>query len=211
MSHATIGRLAKGRQMLAHFNAEKSWLTQEETEVVISFTLECASWGHPLDHCRLKEHVDELCHARLGLEFPEQGVRRTWTYHFIAKHSDCLHVFNTSPLDTLHRQAVNPHSNKLYFDMLEEFALTGDDGKLMSPKCIWAFDEIRFNNLSGSPTKVIGYTGKKQQYQQQGANREMTMVLVTICADGTTIPPAMIFKGKGYCVSWQCNDPLNAM
>ncbi|KAE9393716.1 hypothetical protein BT96DRAFT_1050396 [Gymnopus androsaceus JB14] len=67
----------------------------------------------------------------------------------------------------------------------------------MAQECMHAFDEIGFNNLSGGATQVIGRTGKKMQYQQRGANQEMTTVLVTICADGTSIPPAQIFKGKG--------------
>ncbi|THU97084.1 DDE-domain-containing protein, partial [Dendrothele bispora CBS 962.96] len=94
---------------------------------------------------------------------------------------------------------------------MERLANTGNDGEPMLADLMWAFDEIGFNNLSGAPTAVIGRTGKKRQYQQQGANREMTTVLVAICADGTTIPPAQIFKGKGYSVTWQRNDPVNAM
>lgn len=209
--HTTVRNLLKGGRHLAVSNAEKSWLTLEETEAVISYALELALWGHPLDHRRLKEHVDEICRSRLGSKFPEEGVGKRWTYRFVARHSDRLHVFNASSLDTLRGQAVNPHSNKLYFDLMEELAKTGNDGKPMAPECMHAFDEIGFNNLSGGATKVIGHTGKKMQYQQRGANREMTTVLVTICADGTSIPPAMIFKGKGYSVKWQQNDPLNSM
>ncbi|THU98937.1 hypothetical protein K435DRAFT_818739 [Dendrothele bispora CBS 962.96] len=67
----------------------------------------------------------------------------------------------------------------------------------MSPECIWAFDKIGFNNLSGGATA---------QYQQCGANREMTTVLVAICADGSTIPPAQIYKGKGYSRRWTDNE-----
>ena len=33
---------------------------------------------------------------------------------------------------------------------------------------------------------------------------------MTICADGTTTPPATIFKGNVYQVKWGENNPLNA-
>ncbi|KAE9385473.1 hypothetical protein BT96DRAFT_788127, partial [Gymnopus androsaceus JB14] len=69
--------------------------------VVISYALELACWGHPLDHQQLKEHVDEICCSRLGSKFPEEGIGKRWTYRFVAQHLDRLHVFNASSLDTL--------------------------------------------------------------------------------------------------------------
>ncbi|THU97964.1 DDE-domain-containing protein [Dendrothele bispora CBS 962.96] len=79
----------------------------------------------------------------------------------------------------------------------------------MSAELMWAFDEIGFSETSGGATAVIGRTGRKQQYQQRGNNQELTTVLVTICADGSTIPPAQIFKGKGVGYSkkgWTDNE-----
>ncbi|THU97963.1 hypothetical protein K435DRAFT_588424, partial [Dendrothele bispora CBS 962.96] len=90
LNHVTVMNLVKGGRLLADVNAEKSWLTPIETEEVIAYLLECASWGHPLDHRRLKEHADEICRARLGSEFPEEGVSKSWTYRFVARHSDRL-------------------------------------------------------------------------------------------------------------------------
>ncbi|THU97085.1 hypothetical protein K435DRAFT_596849, partial [Dendrothele bispora CBS 962.96] len=90
LNHNTVRNLVKGGQLQREFNEEKSWLTREEAEEVITYVLECASWGHPLDHKRLKEHADELCRARLGSNFPECGVGKGWTYRFVAKHSDRL-------------------------------------------------------------------------------------------------------------------------
>ena len=49
------------------------------------------------------------------------------------------------------------------------------------------------------------------QYQQQGGDCENTTVIVTVCTDGTSMPPAVIFKGKGYQVKWKQGNPANAM
>jgi hypothetical protein len=58
---------------------------------------------------------------------------------------------------------------------------------------------------------VINLQKKKgPQYQQQAGTRENTTVIVTICADGTSIPPTVIFKGAAYQVSWGDDNPLNA-
>jgi hypothetical protein len=48
------------------------------------------------------------------------------------------------------------------------------------------------------------------QYQQHAGTRENTTVLMTICADGTALPPAVVFKGQAYQVSWGDDNPLNA-
>jgi len=48
------------------------------------------------------------------------------------------------------------------------------------------------------------------QYPQRGGNRENITVIVTICADGTTTPPAVIFKGQAFQVKWKQDNPANA-
>ncbi|KAJ3991507.1 hypothetical protein F5050DRAFT_1867635, partial [Lentinula boryana] len=63
-------------------------------------------------------------------------------------------------------------------------------------------DEIGITGGSGTRERVIGGWRKGPVYQQTGGGRENTTVIVTICADGTSISPAVIFKGKGYCTSW---------
>lgn len=55
-------------------NATWSWLTDEESEVVINYIMECGNRGFPLSHRRLREHINEILQARLGDKFPLGGV-----------------------------------------------------------------------------------------------------------------------------------------
>ena len=64
----------------------KRWLPPEEEEVVLEFALECASQGLPLGKERIKAHVDKICQARLGSEFPEMGVGLNWVDRFLKLH-----------------------------------------------------------------------------------------------------------------------------
>lgn len=211
LNHNTLRNLANGGRMRSQTNAEKGWLTKEEVDQVIQYTVEIAEWGHPFSHRRLKEHVDAILHARLGTKFPETGVGSQWTHRFIEKYSERLHVYTSRPLDTARGQAVNEHANKLYFDMVEDIQLRGDSGNPVADECTYAMDEIGFSpNGDEGHERVIAAPGKKLQYQQQKGTRENITVLVTICADGTVLPPAVIFKGKGYLVKWQQNNPANA-
>jgi hypothetical protein len=203
LNHNTLRNLANGGMILSQFNAEKSWLVKEEAEEVINYAIELASVGWGLDHRRLKEHVDEICRARLGSRFPASGVGQRWTHRFVLKHSDRLHVYTARALDTKRGKAVNETTVAKWHDIVEEVQLRGDDGKPVSDECTWAADESGFQANGGEGWgKVIGATGKEVQYQQQAGSRENMTVILTIGANGTALPPAVIFAGKGYLVKW---------
>lgn len=212
LSYTTLRNLSNGGRVLATFNTEKSWLFPEEAEEVVAYVIEIASWGHGLSHRHLKEHVDQICRACLGNKFPTTGVSKQWTHRFVEHHSDRLHVYTSSPIDTACGQAVNEHTNSQWYDIVEETQLRGDDGKPIAPECTWAMNECGFQGNGGEGwERVIGAKGKKIQYQQQAGTRENMMVLVTIGANGMALPPAIIYAGKGYLVKWQQDNPAKAL
>ncbi|KAF5348174.1 hypothetical protein D9756_010739 [Leucocoprinus leucothites] len=129
------------KQLKMDSNAERRWLSDEEEEVVIHYTQELAKMGFGLDHRCLKEHVDEICRTQYGSKFPEAGVRKNWTYHFVGRYT------------------ANPATHKEYFDLVEEVQLQGDNGGPIAPECTWAMDESGFqaNGAEGAGgQKIIG-------------------------------------------------------
>lgn len=178
----------------------------EEAEVVIENTLELAARGFPLSPRRLREHANEILKARLGEDFPEGGVGVQWPYRFVEKHDDRLRMCWSRSLHTNRGRAVNPTTNEGYFDLLSSTIARHD----IVQECTWATDETGIQPESGEKERVIGKAGEKNQYQQRGGSKENITVIVTICADGDTIAPAVVFKGKGYSTSWKQDNPLNA-
>lgn len=170
LNHTTLHHLVNGGQKLSDFNAEKGWLLREEVEKVIEYALEVAQRGFPLSHHRLKEHVDEICRARLGDLFPADGVGKQWTNRFMEKHSDVLGTYWSHSLDNARGRAVNPATNESWHNLLEEMLLTGDDGKPIAQECLWAVDETGFQPAGGLRERVVGPKGVKTQYQQQDRN-----------------------------------------
>jgi hypothetical protein len=63
----------------------------------------------------------------------------------------------------------------------------------------------------GKHEYVFGGRKKAAPYQQRAGTRDNITVIVTICADGTSTPPATIFKGSAYQVKWGENNSLNAL
>lgn len=206
LNHETLRSRAKGGRSIREANAAKSHLYPEEAEMVIENALELAARGFPLSPRRLREHANEILQARLGSEFPEGGVGVQWPYRFIEKHDDRLRMTWSRSLHTNRGRAVNPVTNEEYFDLLGSTIGRYD----IEQDCTWATDETGIQPESGEKERVIGKAGEKTQYQQRGGSKENMTVIVTICADGTSIAPAVVFKGKGYSTSWKQDNPLNA-
>jgi hypothetical protein len=80
----------------------------------------------------------------------------------------------------------------------------------IKPENIYACDESGFFPAGGVRQRVIGARGASQQHQQIDGGRENTTVIVTICADETSLRPVVIFKGKSFQTKWAKDNPLNA-
>lgn len=188
-------------------NEARSRLLPAEVDVVIDFIIEMAHRGFPLSHRRLKEHVDIVCRAHLGQKFLASGVGVNWTYRFSKKYAERIKISQSRPLEDKRGRAVNPHTNAEYWKILGE---TIEKYSIL-PENIYGTDEIGIQTQGGGEREyVFGARQKATPYQQRSGTRENITVIVTICADGTSTPPAVIFKGKAYQPDWADNNPLNA-
>ena len=80
----------------------------------------------------------------------------------------------------------------------------------IKPHNIYGSNEVGIQAQGGGEREYIFSTHKKAApYQQCAGTQDDITVIVTICADGTTTPPAAIFKGNAYQVKWGENNPLN--
>lgn len=75
---------------------------------------------------------------------------------------------------------------------------------------MWASNKSGFQPGMGFKKRVIGPAKQKTQHLQQDGNRENITIIVTICADGTDIPPTVIYKGKSFSTSWHNENTLGA-
>ena len=130
---------------------------------------------------------------------------------FVEKHSDQLKPYWSWPLDNSRARAVNPVTKDAFFELLKSTLRVGEGEEPIPPELIYGVDETGNQQGLGGHERVLGRTGKKDQYQQQSGDRENITVVVPICADGTYLPPAVIFKEEGYQVSWEQNNPLKAL
>jgi len=207
LSYSSLNRQVDGGKTLAQASALRAWLLPAEEDVVVDFTQELARQGWPFSHRRLKEHVDLLCRARHVKKFPPGGVGRNWTARFILRHSDRLKTTDSAPLEDKRGRCANPETDAEYWSILD---YTETHFKIR-PETTFGSDEIGVQSRGdGRERVIVAATKKGRQHQVRSRTRENTTVIVTICADGTSTPPAVIFKGSAYQVSWADGNPLNA-
>ncbi|KAF9515789.1 hypothetical protein BS47DRAFT_1360752 [Hydnum rufescens UP504] len=71
-------------------------------------------------------------------------------------------------------------------------------------------DESGFPFGTGQPVKVVTRKTRKCQHIQCDGNRENVSVIVTICANGTSLLPTVIFQAWEVKDDWHIGDPLKA-
>ncbi|TBU51512.1 hypothetical protein BD310DRAFT_799084, partial [Dichomitus squalens] len=104
--------------------------------------------------------------------FPEDGVGQEWTTRFVERQSEKLKPYWSHSLDSSRTRAVNPHTHKASFDLLEK-TIKGEEGEEeISPDCIYNMDETGIQEGIGLKERVLGPAGQKVQYQQRSGEQE---------------------------------------
>ena len=195
LCHMTLKRLSAGGMTREKANTNRRWLMDSKEEIVIDFIGEMADRGFPLSHRRLKEHVDIICKPHLGNTFPAKGVGENWTYRFAQRNAERIKISWSRPLEDKCGHGANPHTNEAWWNLLGETIEKYD----IKPHNIYGTDEVGIQAQGGEEHEhVFGTHKKAAPYQQRGGTRENITVIVTICADGTSTSPAVIFKGSAY-------------
>jgi hypothetical protein len=119
---------------------------------------------------------------------------RSWVARFVERHSKELLREYLRPLDSARHKADSEWQYQLYFDHL---AKKIDEYEVL-PSNIYNMDEKGF--LIGFLTKSKRIYSKTYFESRnllghiQDGNRECITILGCICADGTAIPPSIIFQ-----------------
>lgn len=204
VDHNTLARTVNNKRSIDEANASKQKLTVAEEGVLADFILKSADQGFPLAHHAIKFYADAILQRRLGPLY--QPIRQKWIYAFLDQNRHKLQTHWSRSLDMQRAQSLNPEAVKHWFDLLEELVVKARIKK----ENIYGMDESGFPSADQGRSRVIGARGTKVQHKQGGTSRENTTALVTICADGTSLQPTIVFKGKGFKKAWFKDNVLEA-
>jgi hypothetical protein len=188
---------------MSAFNMLKQKLTPAEERVLIDFMLLSADRGFPMSLSCIVAHANSILDSRKGEKI---NLDSNWVDRFLERHNDELQTHWSRPLDTQRAQALNPAAVSAWFDLIKEHIVDEDVRK----EDIYAMDETGFTPSDTGRERVVGRRGTKVQHKQGGADRENVTTLITICADGTTLRPAIIYKGQNFMKKWGENNLVGA-
>ncbi|KAF5375698.1 hypothetical protein D9615_009380 [Tricholomella constricta] len=170
LSKTTLKRRVQGISSQASSNAQKSWVTDSEADVIINYALKLAEEGWPFSRTRMQEHADEVVRARHGDSFV--GVGKCWVDRFVNKHNTHLKACWSRTLDQQRARAGNPVAKEDFFKKLKYMIDGKEDEDPIKPQDIYGTDESGFQDGIGQSERVLGRAGKKGEHFQSTWHQE---------------------------------------
>jgi len=132
--------------------------------------------------------------ANIAAEMAGREPSKNWSSRFVDRNRDQLDSRYLTTLDLSRHKADSRESFKQYFNIvghkIEEYGITADNIYNMDEKGFMIGQVQKSHRIFTKDT----YTDQKEAKAGQDGNREWITVLATICADGTALSPALIYK-----------------
>lgn len=171
-----------------------------ETEFVDKI-ITCADWGYPLSEldvrCFVKHHLDRC--GRTVKKFRNNLPGTDWAKHFMKRHKEKISPRVAQNIKR-NRAAVRSEDIVKYFDNLRNTIAD------VPPHLIVNYDET---NLCDDPgkKKILCRRGCKYPERIMNSSKSSTSVVFAATADGTVLPPYVIYKAQHLYDTWTNGGP----
>ena len=161
-------------------------LNNEQERELCAYIEELTERHLPPTRQMVKNFASELSHTSVG---------DTWVTDFINRNTDQLLVKWSTAMDKVRHAADNSSKYTAYFNLLhskiEEYNV--------QPADTYNMDEKGFAiGLVARSKRIFSrrlYQRQKNKQSLQDGNREWVTLLASVCADGSALPPVLIFTG----------------
>lgn len=200
---SVISQRLHGRMTAIEANrGRKQTFNQETEKKIVDCLVARANAGYPCDKDELlnliQQYVKDL---NLITPFADGRPGNDWYYAFMKRHRNLISMKKPEHLQKCRKDARTPDVIYSFYKMLED-TLTRLDIKTEDKACfVYNADETPFKS-DPSRLRAIGAKGKPLVRVSGGSGRESTTVLACAAADGTVLPPLILFKGAGIQARW---------
>jgi hypothetical protein len=205
LSHASLQRRLRGGVSSHQRHKEQSLLSEEQEKLLQSWILEAESNGHPVTNPYVRELAGLISNRSGG----PATVGQNWVSRFIKRHPAIKSKVGRK-IDALRIQNTTPAALTEWFALFKRTQQTHN----VKPQHIWNMDETGIALGVCKNQWVIGKTSTSKAYVKSPEDREWVSIIEAISADGVSIRPVVIFKGKSLQTSWflasDCPDWLYA-
>ncbi|CAH1978091.1 unnamed protein product [Acanthoscelides obtectus] len=182
--------------------ARKPALSAEVENTIERCILTRAQYGYPCDKNELQDLVKTYVESKeLQTSFKNNRPGDDWYYDFLKRHPT-LSVKKPELLQKLRKDARKPEV--VYYNFYKILRQTLISKDLISPDkaCfIYNADESGFPS-DPSCLRPIGQKGRSLCRVSGGSGRENTTMVACIGADGSVLPPLVVFKGAAVQTRW---------
>jgi hypothetical protein len=193
---STLQTRACGVVSIAERRNPNHKLTQLEEDSLVEWVISMDSRGAAPRPATVAEMANILLAARGS--YPPPTVGKNWPSTFINRREEIRTRFSRR-YDYQRTLNEDPKVIKEWFLTVQRAI----DKNGIQPEDIYNFDETGFSMGLISSQKVVTraeYYGRRSILQP--GNREWVTAIETICADGYSLPPCIIFKGQVYIAGW---------
>ena len=170
---------------------------------MLSFYFSFAEWvlkmsrcGFPRSRSQIKEAVKlylDKSNIRVK-EFHENRPGKTWFYAFLRRHPD-IKMARSEKLEQVRAMSCTQASVYAWFDEFEAFC--AEHGTTSADQ-IYNCDESGFPLQTASSMKVCVDRTVRRNFQITSSNKTSITTLQCICANGTVVPPSILFPGVNF-------------
>ena len=189
-----------GMRSIREVNAGRQKVSTQDEAVLVDHINNRAIRGIPLSQDEIRSVASRL------LQPGVQKLGENWVSNFMYRKRKVVKMYKTTHLDRtrangLHADAVKSFEDVIEAEIVEAAIAAGN---------VYAMDETSFNQRNDSLDFRAGPVGQENQYQIGSEQQENITVIVTICGDGSTLSPTIVFAAKNIDEVWYDKNPANA-
>ena len=177
-------------------------LSVQEEKAIVTCIVKCADWGYPLSTFDVQMFTKSYL-ERIGKNIPkfQNGVfpGKDWVKSFMQRHDNEISERMAANI-TRARAGVTKETMESYFNNLKS---TISD---CPPSNLFNYDET---NVSDDPGKrrLVFRRGTKYPEHISNHSKAATSIMMCGAADGTLLPPYVIYRSENMWDSWTLGGP----
>jgi DDE superfamily endonuclease/Tc5 transposase DNA-binding domain len=183
-------------------------LTHAEEQALAKWITHLMATGHPARHCFIKEIAEEIrrerhAHSAIPVSYPDLG--NAWVPQFLSRHPS----LQTTLARAIESARIKDVSSEAILNFFAIFSALLEEHQIPHEN-VYNMDETGIPLCYFINKRICDWRKSNQlcccrfhpSLEAQPGRQEWVTVIECICANGSSIPPMIIFKGKSLMTSW---------
>jgi hypothetical protein len=197
----TLARRLKGGNTRREARVSQQILSPIQEDLLIKWITDLDIAGAPPSFAQVREFAGMISNASGG----PPTIGKNWITRFLQRHPTIKSKVGRK-IEYLRAQNTSAECLQSFFDHFSAVVTRHS----ITPTNIWNFDEHGLGMGVCTNQRVIGQSATARSYVKAPENRDWVTIIEACSADGRTIDPFILFKGKDLQSTWFPPDtPLN--